>query len=190
MTPGIPRLLVALLLVIYPLLVWQGLDRLGVAPMVVVLGGLLIARSLMLGERLGRLLPLAMVAIVLFVVAVVLSGDSRGLLLYPVLVNAALCGACAWSLMRPPSLLERGLRLAGRELPDEATPYLRVVTACWAVFFAANGAVAAWTALAASLDTWAFYNGFLAYVLIGAMIGIECLVRPVYRRRVARGRND
>ena len=39
-------------------------------------------------------------------------------------------------------------------------------------------AVALWTALHASDATWALYNGAIAYVLIGAMLGGEWLLRP------------
>jgi uncharacterized membrane protein len=52
------------------------------------------------------------------------------------------------------------------------------VTRAWCVFFVANGGIALWTALAASDATWALYNGAIAYVLIGAMLAGEWLLRP------------
>jgi len=180
------RLAVFLALVTYPLLVWFGLARFGTAPMAVVLGILLMARLLLLKGRLKRAFPVALVVVGAFIALVVLADDDRLLRFYPVLISSALFGACAWTLVRPPSLLERMLRLAGRDIPAEAPPYLRGVTLAWAVFFVVNAAIAAWTALAAPLQTWVFYNGFLAYVLIAALVGLEWLARPVYRRAVAR----
>jgi uncharacterized membrane protein len=46
------------------------------------------------------------------------------------------------------------------------------------VFFAINGGIALWTALAASDAAWALYNGAIASLLIGAMLGGEWLLRP------------
>jgi len=45
------------------------------------------------------------------------------------------------------------------------------------VFFVCNGTVAFLTATKTSFQTWAFYNGFLAYVLIGAMFAPSFLIR-------------
>ena len=46
------------------------------------------------------------------------------------------------------------------------------------LFFIVNGAIALWTALAASDATWALYNGLIAYGLMGAMFAGEWLLRP------------
>jgi uncharacterized membrane protein len=77
----------------------------------------------------------------------------------------------------PPTIVERLARLQRPDLPVEAVPYLRRVTIAWSLFFVGNGTVALYTATRASFETWAFYNGFLAYVLIGAMFGGEFLTR-------------
>jgi uncharacterized membrane protein len=43
-----------------------------------------------------------------------------------------------------------------------------------------NGLAALYTALYASFETWAFYNGLVAYVLIGCLLGGEFWYRHRY----------
>lgn len=104
--------------------------------------------------------------------------------LYPVLVNATLLGLFAYSLVFPPSMIERLARLREPDLPPEASGYTRRVTQVWCVFFAANGAIALATALWASPAVWSLYNGVIAYVLMGLLFAGEYCVRL----RVRRGR--
>jgi uncharacterized membrane protein len=56
--------------------------------------------------------------------------------------------------------------------------YTRRLTLVWCNFFFLNGSVAAYTALAASRETWVLYNGLVAYVLIGALLAGERIARP------------
>jgi uncharacterized membrane protein len=67
-------------------------------------------------------------------------------------------------------------------LSEYGPRYLTCLTAVWAGFFAANALIAAWTTTA-SLETWALYNGFIAYLLIGALLGFERLYRSAFLRR-------
>jgi uncharacterized membrane protein len=57
------------------------------------------------------------------------------------------------------------------------------------LFFSLNGAIAAWTATLQNLEVWALYNGAIAYLLIGAGIVAERLVRRRVRA-AAPGRTD
>ncbi len=50
------------------------------------------------------------------------------------------------------------------------------------LFFSLNGAVATWTALSGDLALWGFYNGFLAYLLIGVCFGVERIIRHFVRK--------
>jgi uncharacterized membrane protein len=102
--------------------------------------------------------------------------------LYPVGVNICLLGAFAYSLIRPPSIVERFARLARIAAGEpELTPcgvrYACSVTKCWCLFFVLNGLAALATALWGSDETWALYNGVISYALTGSLMGIEWLVR-------------
>lgn len=103
--------------------------------------------------------------------------------LYPVLVSGVMLGVFGYSLMSPPSLVERIARMKEPNLPDAAIPYTRRVTQVWCVFFVFNGLVALATALWASPAIWSLYNGMISYVLMGMLFGGEYLVRMRFRRR-------
>ena len=101
--------------------------------------------------------------------------------LYPLVVVAAVLVPFAASLAGTP-LAETFARRMGADLDDAGVAYCRKATVAWTVFLAAHFAVTAATVFA-PLRVWAFYNGFLAYVLIGAMFLGERLAR----RRCCRG---
>lgn len=99
---------------------------------------------------------------------------------YPVLVNLAMLLGFGYSLLNPPSLIERLARLTQPQLPPQAINYTRRVTQVWCGFFCLNGSLALYTALYSSFEIWTLYNGCLAYVLMGLLFAGEYL----YRRRI------
>ena len=164
----------------YPFAVWSGLARFEPRWLALVLLALAALRA---GEMRSRRAALfAGIGAGALVVATWLYNDALPLKLYPVVVNATLLAVFAASLVRPPTVVERLARLSAPGLPPEAIPYVTRVTRVWCVFFVANGAVATWTAFAASDAVWALYNGAIAYVLIGALLLGERLVRPNHAR--------
>lgn len=179
------RTLLFLPLAFYPFLVYFGLDRLGPQALGVILGAVLLLRLAAggpLGLPRGALLPIG--ATLAFVIAVLVTGDALTLKSYPVFVSLGLLALFAWSLWRPPTIIERGLRLGGRDVPEHARSYLWWVTLAWCAFFLLNAAVAAWTAYAAPLSWWTLYNGLLSYLCIALLFGMELVVRGFYRRRM------
>ncbi|WP_332874194.1 COG4648 family protein [Bowmanella yangjiangensis] len=107
----------------------------------------------------------------------ILSDSDLGMRLYPVLVNLALLVWFTSSLYFPPPVVERLARLKEPDLPAHAITYTRKVTKLWCIFFLLNGSVALYTSLFSSLSVWTFYNGFLAYCLMGMLGAGEYLVR-------------
>lgn len=105
--------------------------------------------------------------------------------LYPVGLNAAMLFAFGVTLIRPPSIIERIARTAGVYLDAAGIRYTRRLTIAWCVFFICNGGIALATALIASREVWAIYNGFLSYVLGGTLFFGERIVRPLFHRRWA-----
>ena len=98
--------------------------------------------------------------------------------IYPAVVVLFALAAFAASLFRRP-LAEVFARRMGAKLDERGVAYCRAVTRVWTVFLAARLAVTVATVFA-SPEVWAFYNGFLAYVLMGSLFLAEWL----YRRRV------
>ncbi len=111
-------------------------------------------------------------------------GDSWvPLKLYPVMVSGVLLAVFAFSLWRPPTVVERIARLAEPDLPPEGVAYTRKVTLAWCGFFLCNGAISLATTLWGGEQAWLLYNGLLSYVLIGAFFGAEWLLRRRMRAR-------
>ena len=160
---------------IYPLAILLGLARFEPRWLGCVLLAVALLRAAVSREPVW--LVAAAGALVL-VIATFVFNDGLPLKLYPVLVNMALLGVFALSLWRPPTVIERLARLRHPDLPTEGVRWVTNVTRAWCLFFVLNGGIALWTALAASDATWALYNGAIAYVLIGAMLGGEWLLRP------------
>jgi len=177
-------------LALYPLLVYFGIGRFGVAPIAGVLAAVCVLRLLAL--RFAGARKLAAGQLVLVCGGMLLAGASfwldsaEAVLYYPVLVNASLLGVFGASLVHPPSLVERLARVRDPELTPAAVVYTHRVTIAWTVFFAFNGGVALYTALLTPLATWAWYNGFIAYLLIGTMFGVELMIRLVVMRKHGR----
>jgi len=110
-------------------------------------------------------------------VGALVANDETLLRLYPAGISLALLALFGLSLRTPPSLAERMARLSHADLPEAAVRYCRHVTEVWCGFFAVNAAISIWSALAASREVWAIYNGFIAYIAIGTLLGGEWLLR-------------
>jgi len=185
-TADVLSLAVGGVLVLYPVLMYFGYTHLGARSMALILMALCVARLVVLrvapgARRAGAFGRAQLLAICVGAIGLALltiwRGEPRAMLYYPVLVNAVFLAVFAWSLFHPPTVVERIARATTRDLPPEAVPYLRRVTIAWSIFFVCNGAVALFTATETAFETWTFYNGFLAYVLIGLMFGGELIAR-------------
>ncbi len=82
-------------------------------------------------------------------------------------------------------MIERFARLMEPEFPPEAVIYCRKVTMIWCGFFVVNGSIALVTALLGDIKIWTLYNGFISYLLMGLLFGIEYLVRRAVKRKSA-----
>jgi uncharacterized membrane protein len=56
----------------------------------------------------------------------------------------------------------------------------------WVLFFLINGVIALWTVVEGSWMIWTLYNGCFVYVLMGALLVIEYLVRRKVRGHEAK----
>lgn len=202
------RVLGALAVAGYPVLVWRGLETRSPRQVALVLLLVLTPLAILRLRRLssetrdraesqgdvgtGHLKGLAVVPFV-SVTALVLASvlDSQGLIqVVPVAINAVFLAVFAWTLRtgsRP--IVERFARLQTAELTDDQVRWCRAWTRLWCAFFVFNGSLAALTAVATPVSWWALYNGLLAYLLIGSMFATEYVLRhrrfPELRRGAA-----
>jgi uncharacterized membrane protein len=86
---------------------------------------------------------------------------------YPVVRSLSVAAIFGWTLISPPSLVERFARLRRPHLPDSAVRYCRNVTVIWAVWLAANAAVATALVARGDLRSWAIWTGAVSYVISG-----------------------
>jgi uncharacterized membrane protein len=175
----------------YPLMVYGTMARFGPSSAAALLAAVCLARLVVLKLRApaplgGTYLTLICSGGLVLAAASFWLEESGAVLYYPVLVNAALLVAFAASLASPQSAIERIARLRDPELPPAAVAYTRRVTIVWSVFFALNGAAALYTALFTTLETWALYNGLIAYVLIGTVFAVELAIRTAVKARLER----
>ena len=190
MLKKIVTLLLGLCLLLYPFAVYLGLNY--VSPFWLALGllGLLLSRLVMLRRVLDKmpwLLPAT--AFGCLAIATSLFTDSEiGFKLYPLMVNVAMLVVFAYSILKPPTVIETFARLQDPNLPDHALGYIRKVTLVWCGFFIINASISAYTALFSSFKIWTIYNGFVAYILIGSLAGVEFIVRLFVQRRAVQRR--
>ncbi len=168
-------LLAVLLTLIYPLTIWLAEGRIEPRLLAGVL--LLVGFSRLSGMQFSQATRWWVGGTMLLVLLAIWANVMFPLKLYPVMVNATLLGVFAYSLIVPPSAIERIARIRDPHLPAQAIGYTRRVTQVWCVFFTVNGAIALYTALHASSTFWSFYNGFLAYIFVGLLFAGEYCVR-------------
>jgi uncharacterized membrane protein len=170
-----------LITVLYPLAIWFGQGQIEPRFLAGVL--VLVALTRLPILKVGNAGYWWLGAILLLLILAVWGNALLPLKLYPVLVNAAMLIAFGYSLIFPPSMVERFARLREPDLPPQAIGYTRRVTQVWCVFFGINGAIALITALWASSATWWLYNGLIAYLLMGLLFAGEYLTRWHFKAR-------
>lgn len=183
------RLLIGLLALLYPLLVYAGLQYFPLAWVSFALAALILLRVIWLYRQPIASSPLQQAmkpALLLALVCTALSSllnNAGALTLVPVVINATCLLAFGVTLRHPPSMIERFARLYEGELDARAIAYTRRVTQVWCVFFILNGSVALYTALFCSLHIWTLYNGLIAYILMGLLFAGEYLIRQRVKAR-------
>jgi uncharacterized membrane protein len=171
--------LIAGMLMLYPFAVYYGLHYFPPRFLAVILLVLLFLRIVLLKNNLAKM-PWVLPATILGSLAIIFSLFTQlpiGFKLYPLLVNCSLFSVFAFSLFKPPSVIETLARLKEKNLNMNGVKYTEKVTLLWCVFFFVNGSISLYTALYSELEYWMLYNGFISYVLMGTLFAGEFLVR-------------
>jgi len=175
------------LLIAYPVVIYAGLTRWGPRSAALLMLALLLP-ALSLRVRLSikgslrklGLLPLTTGALLALSAAL---DNSRFMLAVPAVMNALLLGSFAVTMIWGPPMIERFARLVDAELNAREVSWCRSWTLLWTAFFALNGTVAAVLALWGPLKWWTFYNGLIAYLLVGCLFATEWTWRKIRFRR-------
>ncbi len=170
-----------LLSVCYPFIVYWGLQHHDFQNLLLLLLLVLILRYWLATERRER-------TVIIFTVLAVgliswLVDGQVGLKIYPVMINVGFLAVFVHSLYFPPNIIERFARLSEPNLSPKMLSYTHKVTWVWIGFFLLNGSISTATTLWATNEIWVFYNGFIAYILMGSLFAGEWLVRR-YRLKI------
>lgn len=178
------KIALSLLFILYPLLVYFGLQRFqptSLALCLVIIAGF---RAISIKHKDSFALATALAALTVLIITSLTDGRV-GLYLYPLMINSVLLILFVGSLFRPPTIIERIATRQHGELPQSGIIYTRRVTICWCVFFVINGVLSV-ASLGISEAAWTLYNGLISYVLIALMLAGEYLIR----RRIVLNRED
>lgn len=177
--------LIAILTVCYPLLVYWGLSNFDVSLLAIAAIIIVVAqfglRSLQNSKNFKLFLPLTISLVITYTMAYLLK-NSLYMLFTPVFINANFFIIFTLSIITPPSMVERFARIRYKDLPPDAVPYCRKVTFIWMTFFVINGGIALWT-IYQDFKVWAFYNGVVAYVLMGLLFAGEFIYRELFIKK-------
>ena len=189
--PKLLGLAIGVVLSLYPFCVYFGLQQFGPRIVAAVLLTLFCVRYLALKSHTGflrsNLLPAASATGVVFCAVTILADQSQFLKFYPVFSNIFFLILFASSLRTPPTVIERVARLRHPNLSPRGVRHTRQVAVVWCFFFVLNGMAALYTAMVSTMKVWTLYNGFIAYLLMGVLFGLEFLVR---KARMAQDRRE
>ncbi|MEC7726399.1 MAG: hypothetical protein VYD05_12845 [Planctomycetota bacterium] len=180
------RVLAGVAMIAYPVIVWIGFSSGSPRGVAIILlsvmtpAMLLRSRSAAPTNRVRGLAAVPATILAVLLAAALMDGADY-ILVTPVAANAVLLASFGVTLRRRSMpMIERFARLQEATLSDQQRAWCRLWTKIWCAFFATNGATAALLAAYGDLAAWAFYNGLLAYALIGALFALEWTLR---RRR-------
>ena len=184
------RILFAVIVCIYPLIVYFGVKHFETRYIALALVVLAAVRWILTksSDRLRGAMPHANFVIVALVAVGVLGAVTNSATLlqyYPVLMNVLMFVLFFSSLIWPPTVVERIARITTPDLPDAGVVYTRIVTMVWCGFFVLNGAMSFFTIVSTSLGFWAVYNSAVSYTLMGMLFAGEFVVRKRVQRNIA-----
>ena len=177
------RVLLALIVLAYPILVYVGLQHWKLAQLSLLLVGLALLRLWLFKNKKHGVLNIGLAtSFVLLVLAVLswLMDADVWLKFYPVAISASLLVVFAHSLGTDKPMIQRFAELRESDIDGHKKQYMHQLTVVWCGFFLINGGVALWTALYGTDAQWALYNGLISYVLIGGLMLGELAYRHLF----------
>lgn len=175
------KITIAMVILLYPIAIYFGLQHLEPKHLALALGVLVILRALLTNNQLLKAVKGLWVVILIAGLGVsslsYFNNTQLGLKLYPVIITASFLIVFSYSLLKPPSVIERLARLQEPDLPEEGVIYTKKVTLVWCVFFVFNILASLYTVFYTSTEIWTLYNGLISYVLMGTLFLSELLYR-------------
>lgn len=98
-------------------------------------------------------------------------------LIYPLLMNAIAAFSFLYTLIYPPSLIERIACLKQPTFKSEEVRYMRNLTKVWFGVCLFNVILSSITVYLNNMTFWLVYNGCIAYILMGFVFVIDIIYR-------------
>ena len=174
--------LVLICVLAYPFFVYWSLERFPLKVIGWSFLAVLILRSVAMKQEKKQWLPLV-IGVLTTSILLTIFNDPLYLKLNPVIISTCAALTFLWTLFTPPSMIETFARISDKDLPDEAIPYCRKVTVIWVNFLFLNAVIALYTCFYTDMKIWMFYNGFLAYILMGALFAGEYAYRKLILKK-------
>lgn len=177
--PKFIKWITAIILVAYPFLVGWSLShgKLWEISILLIIVGIVRYFT----GRNSPMLPLTYLAIVSGGLSLILK-DQAWLKLYPVAMSLSALSMFLFTLLRPPSMIERFARIFEPDLPQSGVQWTRKVTMVWCGFFLINAVIATYTVFFTSMKIWVLYNGLISYLLMGVLLSGEFILRKRQQR--------
>lgn len=180
--------IISILLLVYPLAVFFGLQYLepryiGFLLLLLLAVRIFVARQTLSWTAVKPLLPATGAGLVCCLLVLVFNSPEM-VKLNPLVINVVMLAMFALSLVKGPPVIERLARIQEPNLPEEGVEYTRKVTVVWCGFFIINGLLAAYTTFYTSIEVWTLYNGLLSYLMMAMVFGVEYCVRQLKLKKV------
>lgn len=173
-------------LVLYPAFVYFSIEKISVSVLLACIVAVLAVRFWLSEDKFNhRAALLQLIAGVLCLLLSFYLEGTIGARIYPVIMNLIFLYLFTSSLFAEQSAIERLARLQDPNLSAQGVLYTRKVTIVWCLFFVVNGLIATYTVFYASMATWALYNGFISYLLMGALLAGEWGYRRLFIKEQA-----
>lgn len=168
-----------LLIIIYPFIVFFGLEKLSLRYIGLLIIFIFLLRLLTIESiKHNRVWMVLTILGILLTIIGIFSNSIIFIQLYPIFVSLALLGIFTFSLFQQYSFITRiAMRFSKDPLPGFVINYTRNVTIVWCIFFIFNSIISVFTVISGSISLWTFYNGFLSYIFIGSLVVAELIVR-------------
>ncbi|WP_405629586.1 hypothetical protein [Pseudoalteromonas sp. Ld20] len=172
------KALLAGLLLLYPLVVYFGLQFSEPALVGGVFAVVLLLRHWLVKDSKATIphfhvMTISGLGLLLFAT---FANSELALKFYPVVINSCFLAVFAYSLYKPPSVVEIIARKF-ETLDAHGKKYTRAVTKVWCGFFIINGVIATATVFHPDPKVWLTYNGLISYLLMGLVMAIELIIR-------------
>lgn len=166
--------IVTTILLIYPYLVYLGLEKGIVWFAPTVISGIYLYRGIKAQDVNIKLIKIA-IALALIIGAIFFQSVTAKLL--PIAIQLMLMHFFGRTLVHGPPLIERFVRLEFPDFIPGIVEYCRQLTWVWTGFFAFNAVMCAVLAVWAPSSWWAIYTGILIFAMTGLIMVGEYILR-------------